>query len=407
MTGFKIFKTAIVLGAALAVPVLTNGCSSSNPLCCTEFQVGATVNTDIGGSADSQIAAQALADIGGVAAGAVADLTTACRQIATDLHASTADLAAADANADNDSKLNAYCALAVKQIGAVKATASGSIALVIQPPVCEASVSATFDCQAKCTGGASCDVKANPPKCTGGTLTVSCSGDCTASAGASVSCTGSCTGNCSGSCTAQGGVDCAGKCDGTCTAKAGVAGSGAQADGSCNGTCSGTCSVTAPGVKCSGSCTGKCDATCQGTATASVKCDGTCAAGGTPISCTGGKLEGGCQVDAKCSGNCNGSAQAKASCTPPQVTVTITGAADATAAGELIDTLKANLPVVAGIQTKFSTLGDLTGSLVGNIGAVTDVKAACIPAMASAAGQAVSDFQASVSATGSIVGSVK
>ena len=42
---------------ALALPVLINGCSSdaSNPLCCTEFKVGATIDASIGGSAQSQV----------------------------------------------------------------------------------------------------------------------------------------------------------------------------------------------------------------------------------------------------------------------------------------------------------------------------------------------------------------
>jgi hypothetical protein len=395
----------LALAAMALSPAVLQGCSSSgsNPLCCTEFKVGAEVDVNIGGSVQSQVAVQAIADIGGIGSAAIDDLTTACRNIAQDLDAPQADLDAAAANADKNAAMKAYCAAAVKVIGTAKGQAS--LQVTAKPPVCEASVSAKLDCQAKCSGGVKCDFKANPPKCTGGTLSIQCKGDCTASAGAQVSCTGSCSGGCTGSCTAQGGVDCQGKCEGTCEAKAGVAGSGAQADGTCKGTCKGTCSVTPPGVTCTGSCDGKCDAKCQGSATASVKCDGTCAADYEPVSCSGGKLEGGCTADAKCDANCNGSVQAKAQCTPPSIDIAFTG--DAKFAGKLIATLKANLPKIFELTAKFSALADATGSLSANISAVTDIKAACIPPLVAAAAQAVSDIGDSVSATGSITASVK
>src|SRR5690606_39576005 len=68
-------------------------CSSdlSNPLCCNEFKVGATINADIGGSAQSQVAAQAVADFAGIASAAVDDVTAACRSMAQDLGAAKAD----------------------------------------------------------------------------------------------------------------------------------------------------------------------------------------------------------------------------------------------------------------------------------------------------------------------------
>jgi hypothetical protein len=51
-------------------------------------------------------------------------------------------------------------------------------------------------------------------------------------------------------------------------------------------------------------------------------------------------------------------------------------------------------------------MADATASLSGNIGAVTDIKAACIPPLVAAAAQAVSDIGDSVTATASITGSV-
>ena len=394
--------------AAMALsPAFLEGCSSKdNPLCCTEFTVGATINADIGGSVQSQVAVQALADISGIASASIDDITTACRGMAQDLDVAQADQDTAEANTDANAKMKAWCGLAVTAIGTARASAS--ITINVAPPVCEASVSAKLDCQAKCSGGVKCDIKANPPTCTGGKLTVSCKGDCTASAGASVSCTGTCSGSCSGSCTAQGGVECNGKCDGTCSASgAGGTGTGIQADGTCNGTCKGTCAVTAPSATCTGSCSGSCSATCKGSATASVKCDGTCAGDYEPISCSGGTLSGGCQADAKCDANCDGSVQAKASCTPPSVDIAITGNVDANIGAKLLATLKANLPIIYSIQARFTALGSATGSLTANIGAVVDIKAACIPPVVAAAAQAVVDIGDAVSATGSIVAKLK
>jgi hypothetical protein len=403
------------VGIALLVGIPLLACSSSsNPIsnaqsavCCTEFQAGATVNANIGGSAQSQVAVQAIADISGIAAGAVADVTAACRGIASDLGAAQTDMDTAENTPDDDDKMGAWCKLAVAQIGTVKGSAQLTINVV--PAQCSASLSAQADCQAKCDVSGKCDIKANPPTCMGGTLSVDCKGGCTAMAGATLSCTGSCTGNCSGSCTAMGGVavDCTGKCDGTCAAGGMAGGSGIQADGSCKGTCMGTCtaSATAPSVKCSGSCSGKCDATCQGSATASVKCDGKCDADYTPLSCQGGTLSGGCMVDAKCGGNCNASVQAKASCTPPQITVAFGASAD-TNLGKLKATLEANLPKIIEVKTRFTLLGDAAATVSGNFSAVTDIKAACIPAVVAAAAQSAKDVTATVQASGSIATSL-
>jgi hypothetical protein len=398
------------LFSAVVIPAVLQGCSSdgSNPLCCTEFKVGATLDANIGGSAQSQVAAQAVADFAGIASASIDDLTTACRGIATDLDAPKADQDAAEANTDKNAKMKAWCSAAVKAIGSIKATAGGSLKLEALPPKCEASVSAKANCQAKCDVSGKCDIKANPPKCTGGKLEISCKGSCTAEANASVSCTGSCSGECSGSCTAEGGVDCAGKCDGTCEAKGGAGGSGVDAQGNCQGTCKGTCEVTAPGVTCTGSCKGECKGECKASAGASVQCDGKCDGDFEPLKCEGGKLEGGCQVDAKCDANCDASVSAKAQCTPPSVTLTISGAADVTAFGKLKATLEANLPLVFSIQARIKGMADIAASFSGNINAsvLGDLKAACIPPMVAAVGQAVTDVNDSVSATASITGSV-
>ena len=294
---------------------------------------------------------------------------------------------------------------AVKAIGTVKAKVGGEIVVKAEAPKCQASVSAKANCQAQCSGGAKCDVKANPPVCKGGSLEVACKGECTAKAGASLKCEGSCSAACTGSCTATAGVDCKGKCEGTCTAKAGV-GDGAQADGTCKGTCEGTCEVVAPGAKCEGSCKGECKGSCTGSAEASVKCDGECKADFEPLKCEGGKLEGGCKVEAKCDANCDASVSAKAECTPPSVVIAFKGAADIQAAGKLQATLEANLGVVLAFKSRLEGMIAVTAEFSGNVEAVTDIKAACIPPVVLAVTDALLDVEASVKATASIAGSV-
>jgi hypothetical protein len=395
--------------AAVVIPSTLAGCSDdgSNPLCCTEFKVGATIQADIGGSAESQVAVQAVADFAGIASAALDDITAACRTMAEDLDAPQAGRDAAQSNPDKRARMDAYCKLAVTAITTVKAQAGGQLTIKFTPPVCEASISAKANCQAKCSGSAQCDLKANPPTCEGGKLEVACKGSCEAKAGATLSCTGSCSAECKGSCQAQGGVQCTGKCEGTCKGQAeGGTGTGIKADGTCDGTCEGKCEVTAPGVTCSGTCEGECGGSCTGTAEASVKCDGECKADFEPLKCSGGELKGGCTVEAKCEGNCDASVKAKAECRPPAIEVAFSGAANVQAAGKLQATFEANLGVILAFKARLEGMGKIAGSFRGNVSAVTDIKAACIPPLVAAVGNALQDVEASASATVAIGGQV-
>lgn len=404
------FKAPLVLAAVIALPVLTN-CSAvedaQGAVCCTEFKAGGTVDAKIGGNAQANVAVQAVADFSGIAAAGIDDITTACRGIATDLEATTAEKDKAEQTVDKRDRMKAWCQLAVQAIGTIKGKAGGQLTVNVTPPRCSASVSAKANCQAKCSGSASCDVKANPPVCKGGSLQVACKGECTAKAGATLKCEGSCSAECKGSCVAKGGVECSGKCEGTCKGQAqGGTGSGIQADGTCKGTCEGTCEVTAPGVTCTGSCTGECGGSCTGTAEASVKCDGECKADFEPLKCEGGTLEGGCKADVKCDANCDASVQAKAECTPPSINVSFSGSADIQAAGKIQAALEANLPLIYQFQARLKGMAALTGTITGNADVIVDIKAACILQVGAAAVAAVEDVTASVSATGSIVGAV-
>lgn len=402
-----------VLGAAVPMMVAGamllpgSGCDkieeAQGAVCCNEFQVGGAISADIAGSAQAQVAVQAVADIAGVASVMVTDMTTACRNIAQDLDAPKADQDAAAAIEDPRESMKAWCSLAVAQIGSFKGNAQ--LTVKATGPQCEASISAKADCQGKCSVEGECDIKANPPTCEGGSLEVACKGECTAKAGATLKCEGSCTGECSGSCVAEGGVECAGKCDGTCEASAQGNGDGIQADGTCKGVCKGTCEVTAPSASCSGTCKGECSASCTGSAEASVKCDGECSADYEPLKCTGGELKGGCSVDAECDASCDASLKAKAECKPPQVSIEFSGSADAKL-NKLKVTLEANLGVVYGIKAKLDVIGQAAASLEGNISGFAEVKAACLIPIGIAAAAAAENIAASGSATVQVVGSI-
>jgi hypothetical protein len=139
---------------------------------------------------------------------------------------------------------------------------------------------------------------------------------------------------------------------------------------------------------------------------ASVQCDGDCMADFEPLKCEGGKLEGGCMVDANCSANCSASVQAKAECTPPKVTIGFQGGANADLAAKLAATLEANLPTVFSLEARLKALGGSIGDLKGNVTAVVDIKAACIPTVVAAGGQAASDIEGAASASVSLTKSV-
>lgn len=401
---------ALFFSGLVAIPMFAQGCADD--LCCTD-PTTFSVEGNAEATGQFQAAAGAVADLSAVAQGSFDDVTNACRAIAIDLDA---DQAARDTatNAGADNQAKAWCDLAVAQIQA-KITASGGATLAFEAPKCSASISAKANCQAKCSGSASCDVKATPPTCEGGKLEVECKGGCTAEGGVSVQCEGSCEATCEGSCSATveaPSVDCTGKCEGTCEAKAGVGtGTGAQADGTCEGSCKGTCTAS-PGkaaLKCSGSCKGGCTGKCTAKAGATVKCDGKCDADFTPLSCKGGELKGGCQVEAKCDANCEASASAKAECTPPQVTITAKGNIEA----RYIESLKTNLPNLLVVfqargQAFVDLIGKVSANVAGSVSGDLGVKGlACLNTVVTGIGKSTEQMTASVSASGSVVGAIK
>lgn len=436
MTATKRFTAPVALAAALALPLLTNGCGD-DPLaaaCCTDFKVGADLSgADFG--VDAEIAgkfkvfAQAAGDLSGVAQASLDDVLGACRSMAIDAGATKEEQAAEEAKSPREA-VKGWCTLAIAKINATfsaQGSASAALTINVAAPKCEASFSAGAKCNANCSANVECqgDVSAKPPTCEGGKLEVSCEGSCEASAEApSIACEGECGGTCEGSCSAEAGasVDCEGKCEGTCEAGGSAGGTGVQANGECNGTCKGTCTMKADAkVKCTGTCKGSCNATCKARpGQASVKCDGKCSGKAEPLSCKGGEMKANveCQADAKCEANCNASVQAKAECTPPKVEVSLKASAQGSANAQVnavVESLKVNLPkIFLTFEARGKAFADMVVNVSGSATAIFDpgklgVKgtacaAAIVGVLVEAAGNASASFEASGSVAASLTG---
>jgi hypothetical protein len=257
-----------------------------------------------------------------------ADLLTACGGLAKDLGDTGTYTNGQDA-----------CKAAINVIGTFKAKlgANATIKLDIDPPKCGASVDAMADCAAHCDAsvtGPSADVK-----CEGGDLQGGCSGQCSGSCSATAA--AACTGECSGTCDANISGSCDGNCTGKCDGKATTGGSsGAQCAGKCEGKCSG---------KVKGTCSGKCGGDCKlsGSASCLGTCTGSCSVKFTEPKCTGTLVPP--KMSADCSAKCNAKVQAKVECVPPQISLRITGAADAQAAATFQAAIEKNLPVVLNV----------------------------------------------------------
>ena len=250
-----------------------------------------------------------------------AQLLTACGGLAKDLGDANAYKSGADA-----------CKAAAKLVGDAKAKlgANASLKLDMTEPHCGLDVGVYGDC------AASCDATVKPGsaqvECEGGKMSgtcgAQCSGDCDMTAAAA------CSGECSGTCDADISGACDANCDGKCDGKASK---GASCSGKCEGKCSGN-------VK--GSCKGKCGGSCHMSAAASCSgsCTGSCSAKMEAPKCNGSVKPP--QMSADCKAKCDAKVQANASCTPPQILIHITGAADAVAAAKLQTALEHNLPVI-------------------------------------------------------------
>jgi hypothetical protein len=312
----------------------------------------------------------------------VKDVTDACVGIAT----ATKRDAAKWESLEGADRLTAACAEAeVGMDDVIKANAMVTIGLLIEGGGCQASLSATADCNAKCdvTGGctpAQLEAKCEPGKLAG-SCTAQCTGSCTAKAGAQVACNGTCGATCNGDCAGTCAVkDANGKCAGRC-------------DGTCNGTCSGRCDYQAgASASCDGTCSGECSVEFQ-----APYCEGKL----TPPEC---------MLDADCEASCRAQVQAEAVCTPPTVKIEVNGGASADFMA-LVTALETHLPkLIQNIGVRGEATLDAADTLV-TVGqnlddAITSSGKAfiCTTLAAKAAVSASVEVKVSVEASASIGG---
>ncbi len=361
----------------LAAMGLSTGCSDAAKALAGECGSG-DAGASLSAKFDSFSAAvTALTSVEGKITSSVAG---ACVKIAQDL-GSTADLpTVTDGQTVSDADTKKACDAAVAAIGTAKAGAT--ITVTYSAPACEVDASAQLDCNAKCNVSADCTPPTLEGACEPGHLSGQCSGSCEGSCTAQLTAAATCSGTCNGT------------CEGTCNGQTGTAGSGVACNGTCEGSCKGECTAEVTGsATCSGECKGSCSVDFQ-----APKCDVKM----TPPSC---------EAAADCNAGCDGSASLKASCTPPAVTVVVTGTADT----KLADTLKANLPALLQIKAQ----GELAGQAVVDLGtravsvaSALTAEAGCVAKYGAdfagkltASAQASVNVQASFSASASVSGS--
>lgn len=378
----------LVAGPALfgAIALSSYGCSgnpitdAAGDLCCKDFTIGAdmtAVDWGIEGEANGQFAAllQSVGDLSAVANATAEEVAGACQQIAIDLGVDRNKVKATTP----DQRAKLWCAEAV---GSIKATFTGGLKIVAQPPSCTVDIQAQASCEASCSGKAECEVQPGEleASCEPGKLAVKCGAEC--------------KGSCEGSANLA--VTCEGQCEGTCEGECQGNQTGGACEGTCKGKCRGTCKMAADAnVQCEGECTGE----CTGEATA-PKCKGKY----TPP-------EAKCSASAECKGSCEGSASAKAECRPGSIEIEASGNVSATAIGSL----KLNLPKIFAVaEAKGKLIVDAAASVSGQATATAEIAgdlsvkaAACIIPVVDAITKAGANVGASLEASASVVAAVR
>ena len=371
---------AFVLGVGLTAGL---GCSDIADIAegCNEFRADAQwgANLDIDFRVKSFMGASGafitLADE------MMADVTAACQGIAKATNRDETKWS----SLEGAKRLEAVCAEA--ELGfdeVIKANANVQLVALVEGGKCEASLDASAECNARCDVSGQCTPAQLEAKCEPGKLAGSCKaecrGACSADVGATVECRGSCSavcnGKCAGECSSGDSNNCNGRCDGTC-----------------EGTCSGACELEAnAAVQCDGTCRGECSVEFE-----APHCEGKI----TPPEC---------ELDADCQASCNAQVQAKASCTPPKVTIELAGGATADLQA-LAAALEEHLPklIVNGIERGQAALdaGQVLVEVGGNLeGALTSSGKAfvCATQAATASLNASVEVKVSVEASASIGG---
>ncbi len=315
----------------------------------------------------------------------VKDVTDACVGIAV----ATKRDAAKWETLEGADRLKAVCAEAELGFDAVIAANSMiALAVNVEGGGCEASLSASAECNARCDVTGMCTPAQLEAKCTPGQLAGSCSaactGSCRADVGATVQCNGACSATCNGTCAGTwSNADGTGRCDGVC-----------------NGTCSGTCDVQAGAtVQCGGTCRGECSVAFE-----APHCEGKL----TPPECN---------VDADCEASCRAQVQAEAVCTPPKVSIDVVAGAPQDLM-DLIGALEVHLPKLIqnlGVRGEATidaantlvTVGDNLGDAITSSGKAFVCTTLAASAAATASVEVKVSVEASVNIGGKAAGSVK
>jgi hypothetical protein len=358
------------------------------------FDFAQNFKIDAAAGAKLKAGTAAAVEIKGFADQVDADLKLACGGIAKDL----------DQKGDfKDGK--SACDAAIKGMTDFKAKlgANAKLALTIKEPKCSADLDVYADCAGKCDAklsGGKAKVECEPGKLSG-KCDANCEGSCDVQGGAK------CDGECSGSCDAEVKGSCSGKCNGKCDGKS-------SSGASCAGTCEGKCE----GGTVKGECKGKCGGSCQ--LKASAKCEGTCSG-----KCSAEFKEPKCngevkppEMSADCKAHCDADVSGKLQCTPAQVGLAITGAADAQAAVKLQATVEKNFPLVLKVAIG---MGERIPKLAANVQAVVEGIQGSVTAIAQTSGDATKatmiagqitaclgdTFKGAIGAAGSLKANVK
>jgi hypothetical protein len=279
----------------------------------------------------------------------------------------------------------------------VDAAITGSVSVVVVPPVCTVDAQAQFMCEGACTAEAEvmCDPGSVEVRCDPGELSVQCSGTCNVNAycegdvNVGVACQGACEGRCEGTCSGK----CSGACDGTCMGTT-------NSDGSCAGTCMGTCRGDCD-ANCMGQCKGSCKVTASGGVMcgANARCKGGCTGTATAPRCEANLKPPACEgsASAQCNADCEGSASLKANCTDPSIE--IVGLADVAVKNRIV----AGLPKLL----KVAAQGELVGKAVVDIsGDFAEVAGDVVSCTLEVGASAVAAFTGAVQATATASASV-
>jgi hypothetical protein len=434
--GFRYVPGVVLAGAIAAVALANGGCSAANTLAgaaqgCNEFP-GSVASLQAQLDGNTQAFVSASADLKAVVDGIETAVLTSCMNIDKDLGVTDTWTAMAPMpGAAPDAELTEACNKASAAISAVlmgDAGAQITCGLSISGGQCTVDASVQASCDASCTGGASCTPPDVMVACQPGELSGQCSGMCNASATcegsvmAAANCQGTCSADCQGTCTPGTApmVECSGTCMGNCTGTCDANSvTGAKCAGVCKGQCDAACMYT-PGTPahCNGSCKGTCTGDCKLDATAMVmcgamvNCKGGCSVAYTAPKCEGELTPPMCNIDAKCKAGCQGHAEAKASCTPPTVSLEcntmVSGQLQA-----LVTTLQTNLPaIISAVQTQGALavtaaghVKDTGSAVVSGLGSASGKALVCATAAAQASVKATASINVSVMASASVSGS--